>query len=114
VEVRYPGTGRSVRYETYHPNQEPPYSRDAMARMQSAVKAEEDEEEEMETDGSSEGPFEEEHSATPMESRHDMEISIDDDEVWEDTVTHVSSGVVDILLTGSVNLSFSTFAALQS
>lgn len=34
----------------------------------------------------------------------DQVIPIDDDEAWEDTVEHLSSGVNDILITGKVRV----------
>lgn len=88
-----PLTGRQTRYETFVPGRPAPYSAAAMAKLQCKWISAEDQSDD-----------DDDMSAEPYGGalRADQVIPIDDDDVWEDTVKHLSSGVNDILITGKV------------
>ncbi|KAF7977139.1 hypothetical protein HWV62_4543 [Athelia sp. TMB] len=93
-----PVTGRQTRYETFVPGTESaPYSAAAMAKLQckwigTSGRADDD------NDGTR--AYEAHSGALPA----DQVMPIHDDELWEDTVNHLSSGVNDIIITGKVRL----------
>jgi hypothetical protein len=90
VEIQHPATGQSTRYETFLPNRPLPYSRAACEKLQTPWISGNDSEDEVED--SSDG------GALPAE----QVTSFDNDDEWEDTVEHLSTGVGDILVTGKV------------
>lgn len=94
VEIRDPVTGRNTRYETMFPDKPAPYSKAACGKLQTPLISANGSDNrgdnvECESDG----------GALPAE----QVTSIDNDDDWEDTVEHVSSGVRDILVTGKVS-----------
>ena len=90
VEIQHPATGQSTRYETFLPNRPLPYSRAACEKLQTPWISGNDSEDDVED--SSDG------GALPAE----QVTSFDNDDEWEDTVEHLSTGVGDILVTGKV------------
>jgi hypothetical protein len=90
VEIQYPATGQSTRYETFSPNRPSPYSRAACEKLQMLWISGNDSEDDVE-DSSDGGAL-----------LAEQVTSIDNDDEWEDTVEHLSSGVGDILVTGKV------------
>jgi len=87
IEVQDPVTGRNTRYETFFPNNSSPYSKAARDRLQGSWIPVGNGDEHVGYGG-----------ALPAEEV----TSIDNDDEWEDTAEHHSSGVRDILVTGKV------------
>jgi hypothetical protein len=71
------------------PDKPAPYSKAACSKLQTPLISASDSGDSVKYDG----------GALPAE----QVTSIDNDDVWEDTVEHVSSGVRDILVTGKVS-----------
>lgn len=86
-----------TRYYTYHPDSASPYSKEACAKLQTVQSTwvSDDIEEPAEAGSVIEGALE-----------AGAVTSIDDDEEYEDTVEHLSSGIKDILITGKVRKTF--------
>lgn len=94
LEVYDPTAGRTVRYETFVPRSEAPYSKSVYDKLQMDwISSESDDSEEITDSGSLLGS-EDPDCNLPSRSY------IDDDDRFADTVCHLSSGVCDILITG--------------
>ncbi|KIM85033.1 hypothetical protein PILCRDRAFT_817871 [Piloderma croceum F 1598] len=91
IEIQDPVTGRNIRYETFLPNRPLSYSKAACDKLRNSCIPVGDVEEHVGRP-SDEGAMPAEH-VTP----------IHDDDAWEDTVEHTSSGVKDILVTGKTS-----------
>jgi hypothetical protein len=102
-----PTTGEHIRYETFFPDRESHYSKSACERLRTAL-----------SDG--EMSDDEDHHHHHLEGRSevdvgrdrgsgDMDVSIDDDDTFEDEMILESTGICDILITGEASLFFSLF-----
>jgi hypothetical protein len=91
IEIHHPGTGQNTRYETIFPKKSLPYSKAVCDKLQTPWISENDSEDDIKDD--SDG------GAMPAE----QVTSIDNDDEWEDTVEHLSTGIRDVLVTGKVS-----------
>lgn len=98
--VYNPITGRHTRYETFVPGRPSPYSAAATAKLQAPWVGSEAAESEDRGENMSITPTERQSDGSALPA--DQVIPIDDDDEWEDTVEHLSTGVRDILITGKV------------
>jgi hypothetical protein len=91
IEIHHPDTGQNTRYETIFPKKSLPYSKAVCDKLQTPWVSENDSEDDVKDD--SDG------GAMPAE----QVTSIDNDDEWEDTVEHLSTGIRDILVTGKTS-----------
>ncbi|KAL0945455.1 hypothetical protein HGRIS_000945 [Hohenbuehelia grisea] len=93
---------RSVRYETFNPGREEPYSHAACSKLQTDWTPDDCHEEVPgeSCGGSGGGESTTYTEAVTKGAAASTCVSIDNDDAFEDTVSHRSSGVADILVTG--------------
>ncbi|KAJ3516509.1 hypothetical protein NLJ89_g1083 [Agrocybe chaxingu] len=104
VEVLDPNTGHTARYDTFIPRSTAPYSKPAMAKVAEAQtwisggEIAENSNPIRSVFGSTGNP--DSCPPSPSTTAAALSFSIDNDDEFVDTVSHLSSGVSDILITG--------------